>query len=114
MKNSVTLKQNHEFRRAYHKGKSHATKILVLYCRKNRMKQNRYGITVGVKLGNAVRRNRVKRKIREAYRLHEDKLPIGYDFVLVARVRAVHASFSEIENALLQALAALHLLEAKQ
>lgn len=104
MKKTVSLKENHEFRRLYYKGVSTANRHLALYCRKNRLGRNRLGLTVGAKLGNAVQRNRVKRLLREAYRLHEDEFPTGVDLVLVARKSAVGASYSEIEKSLLRAL----------
>ena len=56
MKPAVTLKKNHEFRRLYRKGASAVAGSMVLYCRKNRLGHNRLGITVSVKLGNAVKR----------------------------------------------------------
>ena len=102
MKHTVSLKQNHEFRRLYSKGKSAVTPCLALYCRKNRLGYSRLGITTGVKLGKAVRRNQVRRRIREAYRLHEDEFLPGYDLVVVARVRAVGARYRDLERSLLQ------------
>ena len=102
MKHTVALKQNHEFRRLYSKGKSAVTPYLALYCRKNRLGYSRLGITTGVKLGKAVRRNQVRRRIREAYRLHEDEFLPGYDLVVVARVRAVGARYRDLERSLLQ------------
>ena len=51
-----------------------------------------------------VQRNRVKRLFREAYSLHEDEFAKGVDLVLVARSRAVGASYQEIEKSLLRAL----------
>ena len=65
---------------------------------------NRLGLTVSAKLACAVKRNRIKRLFREAYRLNEDKFADGIDLVLVARVRAVGASYQEIEKSLLRAL----------
>ena len=67
MKNTVSLKENHEFRRLYHRGTSSAGRHLVLYCRKNRLGHNRLGVTVSVKLGHAVVRNRARRRLREVY-----------------------------------------------
>ena len=84
MKKTVSLKENHEFRRLYHRGVSTAGKHVVIYCRR--------------------KRNRIKRLFREAYRLNEDKFADGIDLVLVARVRAVGASYQEIEKSLLRAL----------
>ena len=104
MKNTVSLKENHEFRRLYHRGVSTAGRHLVLYCRKNRLGYNRLGLTVSAKLAGAVQRNRVKRLLREAYRLHEDEFARGVDLVLVARSRAVGATYWEIEKSLLRAL----------
>ena len=54
MKHTISLKQNHEFRRLYSKGKSAVCPCLALYCRKNRQGRSRLGITVGVKVGKAV------------------------------------------------------------
>ena len=85
MKRSVTLKENHEFRRLYNKGASAVSGSMVIYCRKNRMDHNRLGITVSVKLGHAVVRNRARRRLREVYRLNSGALRQGYDFVIVAR-----------------------------
>ena len=104
MKRAVTLKENHEFRRLYQKGTSAVSGCMVVYCRKNRLGYNRLGLTVSAKLAGAVQRNRVKRLLREAYRLHEDAFATGVDLVLVARGRAVGATYWEIEKSLLHAL----------
>lgn len=104
MKKTVSLKENHEFRRLYHRGVSTAGRHLVLYCRRNKLGYNRLGLTVSAKLAGAVQRNRIKRLFREAYRLNEDKFADGIDLVLVARVRAVGATYQEIEKSLLRAL----------
>lgn len=110
MKHTTPLKQNREFRRLYSRGKSAACPTLALYCRKNRLGRSRLGITVGVKVGNAVRRNRTRRRIREAYRIHEEQFLPGYDLVVVARVRAGHARFQEVERGLLLLADKLELL----
>ena len=68
MKHTIPLKQNHEFRRLYSKGKSAVCPYFAVYCRKTRRPVSRLGITAGVKLGNAVKRNRARRRIRALYR----------------------------------------------
>ncbi len=102
MKN--TLKQNRDFRRLYGRGRSASADCVVVYALRNRYGAGRLGITAGVKLGNAVQRNRVKRLIREAYRLHLDEMRPDMDLVVVARHRAVHAPFAQVERAYLRCL----------
>ncbi|MDR0863122.1 MAG: ribonuclease P protein component [Oscillospiraceae bacterium] len=109
MKFSVSLKKNHEFRRLYNKGKSAAGGSCVIYCRKNGRGENRLGLTVSTKLGGAVRRNRIRRRLRETYRLNEDKLRRGYDVVIVARARAIDAPFDELRRDFLRLCAKLEL-----
>ena len=99
MKRTTTLKKNYEFRRVYNKGKSRVTPLLVVYARPNRGKRNRLGVTVGTKLGKAVVRNRVRRRLREIYRLSQPEMKQGYDIVLVARTRAVAASYADLSRA---------------
>ena len=114
MKTTAALKQNHEFRRLYAKGKSAVSPYLALYCRKNRFGYNRLGLTVGTKVGGAVVRNRVRRRLKEAYRVHEDRYGQGYDIVVVARVRAAFARYRELERSLLSLSDKLGLLEKKE
>ena len=58
-------------------------------------------VTVGKKLGHAVIRNRVRRRLREVYRLNEDRFLPGWDIVVVARSRCVEGNFSKMSAALL-------------
>ncbi len=100
MKFSTSLKLNHIFRRLYHTS-GFADGYLALYARRNRTGSNRVGITVSRKLGKAHVRNRVRRRLREVYRLHEDAFQPGWDIVVVARSRAVEAKFSRLVSSYL-------------
>ena len=96
MKKTVTIKENHVFRRMYSKGRSAVTPMVVVYCRKNRLDHNRLGVTVSTKLGGAVVRNRARRRLREVYRLSLPRLRPGYDLVIVARARCLTAPFPQL------------------
>ena len=100
MEFSVSLKLNHIFRRLY-KTNGVANSYLVLYARENHSSANRVGVTVGKKLGKAVIRNRVRRRLREIYRCNEAQFTPGWDIVVVARSRCVGADFSKLEAAYL-------------
>lgn len=93
----VTLKRNYEFRRLYNKGLSAATGRIVIYCRKNRLSYNRLGITVSTKIGKAVTRNRIRRRLREIYRLSAPNHAAGYDIVIVARAKSSVSQYRELE-----------------
>lgn len=110
MQFSTSLKLNHVFRRLYRRGNSAAGRYVVLYCRRNGMSENRVGITVSRKLGNAVTRNRVRRRLREVYRIHETQFLPGFDLVVVARTRSVGAPFAQLEHSYLAAAQKLGLL----
>lgn len=113
MKETRTVKKNHEFRRMYQKGKSSVNPFLVLYVRPNRLGHNRLGVTVSAKLGKAVTRNRVRRRLREIWRLNDGQLRQGYDMIVVARGRAVRSSYQELDRAYHRAAGELKLLEKK-
>ena len=110
MKAAVTVKENYEFRRIYRKGRSAVCPYLVVYCLKNRKGMSRLGVTVSNKLGHAVVRNRVRRRLRELYRLHRQEMLPGYDLIVVARVRAVDMPYAKLEKQYLRCLAQLGLL----
>ena len=113
MEHTVALKQNHEFRRLYHRGKSAVSPCFVIYCRKTGRPVNRLGITTGVKLGNAVKRNRARRRIRELYRTHEGAVLPGYDIVIVARTRAIYGRYGELEDSFHRQMRKLGLIPPK-
>ena len=100
MKFSGSLKLNHIFQRLY-RSRGQANAYMVLYARPNRTQLNRVGITVGKKLGKAHIRNRTRRRLREIYRLHEERFQPGWDIVVVARTTAVDADFGKLTAAYL-------------
>ncbi len=101
---TVTLNQNRDFRRIYHKGKTAVNPILVTYLVKTRRDENRMGITASKKIGKAYVRNRAKRLIREAYRQIEPGLPIGLDLIFVARSRTAGAKMQQVQEVMLRQL----------
>ena len=102
-----SLKNNRDFQVVYKNGKSFANKYLVMYVLENGTGCNRLGISVSKKVGNSVVRHRVKRLIKESYRLHEGIFNSGLDIVVIARQGAATVGFFEVESALLH-LAKLH------
>ena len=111
MKRAWTLKENYEFRRIYQKGASAAGGSMGVYCRKTRLGRSRLGLTASVKIGNAVVRNRARRRLREVYRLNRDKLRGGWDLILVARGRTAAVSWRELNDTFLRLCRKLDLLE---
>ncbi len=102
MKHTVSLKENRQFRRLYARGRSEVSPFLALYYRRTGSAESRLGITVSGKLGNAVVRNKLRRRLREAYRRNEGRFLPGYDLVIVARQRARYSSYAQLEQSLLK------------
>lgn len=113
MQFSSALKHNHIFRRLYSTS-GYGNSYLVLYARKNRTNTNRVGVTVSKKLGCAVVRNRVRRRLREIYRLNEHRFSPGWDIVVVARSRCVSADFGKLTQAYLSLAKKAGILEAEE
>ena len=107
-----TICENREFRRIYARGKSYVTPLVVVYVMKNRQKQLRMGITTTKKIGNAVKRSRCRRVIREAFRTVAPELPSGWSFVLVARVKTAFVKSGQVERELRQSLKKAGLLQS--
>lgn len=103
-----SIKKNCEFQTVYNNGKSLADRYLVVYVlpAEGRM-YNRIGISVSKKVGNSVVRHRIKRLVRENYRLNMDRLAVGFDIVVIARRGACGRSCREIEGSLMH-LCRLH------
>jgi len=96
-----SLTKNHEFKRLYNRGKSFVSKHAVVYCSKNFSTINKLGITVSTKLGGAVQRNRIRRRLKEIYRLNEPALRKGYNIVIVARHGSRDAMWKDLESSVL-------------
>ena len=92
-----SVKENVNFKRAYHQGKNAVYKPLVIYWRKNRLGYTRLGLTVSKKLGNSPQRNRIRRIIRAAAQQQAAILPKGCDIIIVARAKCLSLKSTDIE-----------------
>lgn len=100
MKREQRLRTNADFQRvraASGRPASHA--LLVLYSAPNEQALTRVGITVGRRVGNAVVRNRARRRVSEALRLRWHEMAPGYDVVVVARPGLATASWAAVQQA---------------
>ncbi len=100
MKRKYRLRRNSDFQRVRHVGQSYASPLLVLAFLRNNLDHSRFGFVVSKKLGKAVRRNKIKRRIREAARLRLQHIAPGYDLVFIARQRATQATYWELAAAM--------------
>lgn len=90
------IKKNEEFQRVFEKGHSIYGRYLVVYFLHNALNYNRFGFCVGKKIGTAVKRNRIKRLLREAVGAVAEKPFTSWDILLVARGVIQRASLIDI------------------
>ena len=114
MHRTISITSDRDFRRIYKRGRNYAGPLVVVYAERDRARRSRLGITVTAKIGKAVVRNRIKRRIREAYRGMEDHIAPGFSLVIVARSRAKDAAYADIVNALWHHLKRLDLIVSPQ
>ena len=89
------LKKQADFQKLFHKGKrAHTATLSIVYRPSEKMTM---GISVGKKHGKSVQRNRIKRLIREAFRLNQDKMQGTYSFIILPKVREEY-SFKTFER----------------
>ncbi|HST25695.1 MAG TPA: ribonuclease P protein component [Gaiellaceae bacterium] len=94
MQRRYRLTRSHDFDAVYRRGRSVSTRFLVLYWfpREDSAEEPRLGLAVPRRVGTAVARNRVKRRLRELWRSRLEAVPAGCDYVLVVRPGFVEAS----------------------
>lgn len=98
MKKIVSFK-NKTFRYIYKNGKSFGNRSLVIYYMKNGYDYGRLGITTSKKLGNSVKRNHIKRLIKESYIKNFYRLKKGYDIIIIAKIPCQNHCFNEVDSA---------------
>jgi ribonuclease P protein component len=102
---SVRLLKHADFERVYKQGRRHfAAHMTVFYLRRSEGEGLRIGFTVGRVLGGAVERNRMKRRLREAVRLHRQTEMIPVDVVINPKKSLLTIDFTEVESEVIRAL----------
>ena len=113
----LTLKKNYEFQKVFKKGTWYGGDFVSIYVMQNQKKSNYLGIAVSKKcFKSSVKRNRLRRLLKEAYRLNEKSLLKGFDMVIVWKTSGdfEDASFAKIEKDLLKIFTKANLLTKKE
>lgn len=94
------LKKNYEFKKVLSSGKYWSGNYLEIVILKNNLYTNKLGIAIGKKTGNSVRRNYIKRRIRESYYLIENEINTGYSLVILWKknVNSNNVNFFDIKT----------------
>lgn len=95
------LRSDREIREAYRQGRRRVGRLMVMWLRSGENASLRLAVVSSRKVGNAVARNRARRRLREAFRINRHRLEADLDLVLVARRPIVEADASEVESELL-------------
>lgn len=98
------LRSNMEFKKVYNNGRNYWNRNLVLYVRKNNTDNTRVGYSITKKIGNSVTRNKIRRRMKEIYRLNYINLKKGYDLIFIPKKNIVDISYNELESAMLHIL----------
>ena len=110
MRRRYRLRSKDRFQQVRRQGRSYKHPLLILVALPNDLPYSRFGFTASKRVGNAVKRNRARRLMREAIRLRLPAIRPGWDVVCIARKPIVRASFHEVQAACDQLLARAKLL----
>ena len=104
MNKVYSLKKNIEFKKVYSQGKNYWNRNLILYVKKNNYNYNRVGFTITKKIRNSEVRNKIRRRLKEVYRLNMQNMNLGYDLIFIPKKNTVDISYQELESAMLHIL----------
>lgn len=93
-----------EFDVVYREGRRRAGGTFVIFSRRNGLARDRFGMSVKKALGNAVVRNRIRRRVREILRLHREEIAPGWDMVIHPSRAVAKMNFAKLETELLSLL----------
>lgn len=101
---SYRLLRRSEFRRVYDEGQRRSASLCIVFLLPNGLPHPRLGITTPARMGKAVLRNRVRRRLREVFRLNRPSLPAGWDILVNPRPAVAKVPFRTLEGELLRIL----------
>ena len=102
-----------EFKDVYKLGKNYWNRNLILYVKKNDLNVTRVGYTITKKIGNAVTRNKIRRKMKEIYRLNFYNIKQGYDLIFIAKKSIKDISYNELEGSMIHIMSLAKLLKKR-
>lgn len=116
MKKTRMLKKNYDFKNILSKGNYYSGKYIEAFIKKNNFIYNMLGIAISVKVAKAVKRNYLKRIIRENYRLIENQIKPGYSVIFMWKKKAniENATFDNIKIDMINILEKAHVFEEKK
>lgn len=112
VKKRYRIQKNEQFRAIRSQGRSYSNELVVVCALKNSLTYSRFGFSVSRRVGNAVVRNRIKRRLREVMRLRMNQVQPGWDLVFIARYPIRNATYQQIDAACARLLRRAHLLKA--
>lgn len=96
------LTKKSDFQTIFEHGTRYTTENFVIFIHQNNRDIRRIGISVSKKVGGAVKRNRVKRLVREFFRLHKDQLPDSKDFLFIAKPGSTQLDYRSVSEEILR------------
>lgn len=87
-----------EYNNIYNNGKKIQGRYIIAFCQKNSNEYNRFGIVTSKKIGNAVARNRAKRRLRAIVNSSQHEISEGYNIVIIARYNIGNAAFENLKK----------------
>lgn len=98
MEKDLRLRKNRDFQTVFKKGKSSWNRQFTLIIKRNNLGKSRVGFTITKKYGNAVERNKLRRRLREIIRNNKDLLFKGYDMVLIPKAGTKNMTYQDLES----------------
>lgn len=111
MKSRYRVRDNERFQKIRREGQSYTNELLVMCTLTNGLPYSRFGFSVSNRIGGAVIRNQIKRRLREIIRLRMEQIRAGWDIVFVAKHPIRKADYHQMDAACARLLRRAHLLQ---